>query len=129
MRLGRLVMGALYILAGAGHFIVTRAYVRIMPDYLPAHRELVLLSGAAEIVGGIGLLIPQTRRTAAWGIILFLIAVFPANLWMVQHPERFPDVPLWVSWVRLPLQLALIAWAWQYTKPDATSRRLEKPAA
>ena len=121
-------MGALYILAGAGHFILTRAYVRIMPDYLPAHRELVLLSGAAEIAGGIGLLIPQSRRTAAWGIVFLLIAVFPANLWMVQHPERFLDVPLWVSWLRLPLQLALIAWAWQYTKPDATPRRLGNAA-
>jgi len=118
----------LYIAAGVGHFVVTRAYVRIMPDYCPAHRELVLVSGAAEIAGGLGLLVPPTRRTAAWGIILLLIAVFPANLWMVQHPERYPNVPLWISWLRLPLQLALIAWAWQYTKPEATPARLESPA-
>ncbi len=58
MRLGRAVMAVLYLSAGAGHFIMTRAYVRIMPDYLPAHREIVLLSGAAEIAGGVGLLIP-----------------------------------------------------------------------
>jgi len=122
-------MSVLYIAAGAGHFIVTRAYMRIMPDYLPAHRELVLLSGAAEIAGGLGLLIPPARRTAAWGIILLLIAVLPANLWMVQHPERYPNVPLWVSWLRLPLQLALIAWAWQYTKPEARPACLESPAA
>jgi len=121
-------MAALYVAAGAGHFIMTRAYVRIMPDYCPAHRELVLVSGAAEIAGGLGLLVPPTRRTAAWGIILLLIAVFPANLWMVQHPERYPNVPLWISWLRLPLQLALIAWAWQYTKPEATPARLESPA-
>ena len=128
MRLGRVLMAGLYIAAGVGHFVVTRAYVRIMPDYCPAHRELVLLSGAAEIAGGLGLLVPPTRRTAAWGIILLLIAVFPANLWMVQHPERYPNVPLWISWLRLPLQLALIAWAWQYTKPEATPARLESPA-
>jgi len=128
MRLGRVLMAGLYIAAGVGHFVVTRAYVRIMPDYCPAHRELVLVSGAAEIAGGLGLLVPPTRRTAAWGIILLLIAVFPANLWMVQHPERYPNVPLWISWLRLPLQLALIAWAWQYTKPEATPARLESPA-
>ena len=122
-------MAALYVAAGAGHFIVTRAYMRIMPDYLPAHREIVLLSGAAEIAGGLGLLIPPTRRTAAWGIILLLIAVLPANVWMVQHPERYPNIPLWVSWIRLPLQLALIAWAWQYTEPEPTPARLESPAA
>jgi len=116
MRLGRIVMAVLYIAAGAGHFIVTRAYVRIMPDYCPAHRELVLLSGAAEIAGGLGLLVPPTRRTAAWGIILLLIAVFPANLWMAQHPGLFPNIPLWVLCLRLPLQLPLLWWAWQYTK-------------
>jgi uncharacterized membrane protein len=102
MRLGRVLMGVLYVVAGAGHFIVTRAYVQIVPDYLPAHHELVLLSGAAEIAGGLGVLYPPTRRTAAWGIILLLIAVFPANLWMVQHPERFPNIPLWILWLRLP---------------------------
>ena len=118
MRLGRVLMGGLYIAAGAGHFIVTRAYMRITPDYLPAHRELVLISGAAEIAGGIGILLPPTRRTAAWGIVILLITVFPANLWMAQHPERFPDVPQWISWLRLPLQLPLLWWAYQYTKPD-----------
>jgi uncharacterized membrane protein len=121
---GRVVMGVLYVLAGVGHFVVTRAYVRIMPDYLPAHRELVLLSGAAEIAGGLGLLVPSTRRAAAWGIVLLLIAVFPANLWMVEHPDRFPSIPLWVLWIRLPLQLPLIWWAWQYTRPQAAPLRL-----
>ncbi len=121
---GRLVMGVLYVLAGVGHFVVTRAYVRIMPNYLPAHRELVLLSGAAEIAGGLGLLVPSTRRAAAWGIVLLLIAVFPANLWMAEHPDRFSSIPLWVLWIRLPLQLPLIWWAWQYTRPQAMPLRL-----
>ena len=107
-------MAALYVAAGAGHFIVTRAYLRIVPDYLPGHRELVLISGVAEIAGGIGLLIPSTRRPAAWGIILLLVAVFPANLWMVQHPERFPNIPPWALGLRLPLQAVLLAWAFRY---------------
>jgi uncharacterized membrane protein len=123
MRLGRVLMSVLYIASGAGHFIVTRAYMRITPDYLPAHRELVLISGVAEMAGGIGLLLPATRRIAAWGIILLLIAVFPANLWMAQHPELFPNVPQWISWLRLPLQLPLLSWAYQYTKPDPRQLR------
>ncbi len=93
MRLGRALMAVVYVTAGAGHFIVTRAYVRIMPDYLPAHRELVLISGAAEIAGGLGLFFPPTRRAAAYGIILLLIAVLPANLWMAQHPRALPRYP------------------------------------
>jgi uncharacterized membrane protein len=111
-------MGLVYIAAGFGHFFFTGSYMRIMPDYLPAHRELVLLSGAAEIAGGLGVLLPATRRTAAWGLVLLLIAVMPANIWMVQHPERFPGVPLWAMWLRLPLQLPLIWWAWRYTRLD-----------
>jgi uncharacterized membrane protein len=116
MRLPRLLMGTLYITAGALHFLLTRTYTGIMPDYLPAHRELVLISGAAEIAGGIGILIPQTKRPAAWGIIPLLIAVMPANIWMAQHPERYPNIPLWAIWLRLPLQLPLIYWAWRYTR-------------
>lgn len=106
-------MGVMYIGAGIGHFVATRLYMRIVPDYLPAHRELVLLSGAAEIAGGAGVLIARTRKPAAWGLLGLLVAVFPANVWMVQHPERFPDVPLWACWLRLPLQLPLIWWAYR----------------
>ena len=113
-------MGLLYIVAGTLHFLLTPAYMRIMPTYLPAHRELVLLSGAAEMVGGAGVLIPATRRAAAWGLIALLLAVFPANLTMVIDHSRFPAVPLWAAWLRLPLQLPLLYWAWIYTrKQDA----------
>lgn len=118
MRPARLLMGTLYIAAGTLHFVFTRTYANIVPTYLPAHRQLVLISGAAEILGGIGVLIPPTRRPAAWGLILLLIAVFPANLTMIADHGRFPTVPLWAAWLRLPLQLPLIYWAWLYTRPQ-----------
>ena len=120
MRIGRLLMGGLYLVAGSGHFLLTRVYMGIMPDYLPAHHELVLISGAAEMAGGLGVLLPQTRRYAAWGLILLLVAVMPANVWMAQHPERYPGIPVWLLWARLPLQSPLIAWAWIYTRSAAT---------
>lgn len=116
MRLGRLIMGAFYIGAGTLHFLATRTYAGIVPSYLPAHREIVYISGAAEVLGGIGVLIPQTRRLAAWGLILLLVAVFPANVTMIAEHARFPTVPLWAAWLRLPLQLPLIYWAWLYTR-------------
>jgi uncharacterized membrane protein len=116
MRIGRVVMGALYVGAGIMHFVATNAYERIMPTYLPAHRELVLLSGAAEVAGGLGVLLPYTRRSAAWGIVCLLIAVTPANIWMAQHPELTPGVPAWLLWLRLPLQVPLLWWAWRYTR-------------
>ena len=116
MKMGRLVLGTVYLVAGAGHFLFTRAYMGIMPDYLPAGRELVLLSGAAEMAGGLGVLLPGTRKFAAWGLVALLVAVMPANIWMVQHPERYPSIPSWLLWARLPLQLPLMWWAWLYTR-------------
>jgi uncharacterized membrane protein len=122
VRIGRLLIGALYITAGAAHFLLRGAYQRAVPDYLPAHRELVLFSGAAEIAGGLGVLLPATQRPAAWGLVALLIAVFPANIWMAQHPERFPALPLSLLWARLPLQAVLIGWAWRYTRPAGASK-------
>ena len=120
MRIGRVLMGALYLVAGAGHFVATRVYLGIMPDYLPAHRELVLLSGAAEMAGGFGVLLrPPARQVAAWGLVALLIVVMPANVWMVQHAERYRPIPLWALWARLPLQLPLLWWAWRYTRPES----------
>jgi len=111
-------MGALYIGAGILHFLITPRYMAIMPPYLPAHRTLVFISGAAEIAGGLGILAPNTaiRRAAAWGLIALLIAVMPANVNMLVNHADFPVIPLWVLWARLPLQIPFIYWAWFYTR-------------
>ena len=103
--------GPFFVAAGALHFIRPRPYEAIVPDYLPAHRELVIASGAAELVGGAALLHPATRRAAGWWLAATLVAVFPANVWMAQHPERY-RVPggRATLFARLPLQAALIAW-------------------
>jgi uncharacterized membrane protein len=113
----RLIMAALYIVAGTLHFVLTPTYMKIVPGYLPNPRLLVQISGVAEILGGLGLLVSSTQVAAAWGLIVLLIAVFPANLTMVTDHARFPGVPLWAAWLRLPLQLPLIYWAWLYTRP------------
>lgn len=111
-------MGILYIAAGVNHFVMPRLYLSIMPPYIPYPLGMVYLSGAAEILGGAGVLVPNgtilhdSRRVACWGLIALLLAVFPANLHMALHPELFPALPAWMLWARLPLQLPLIAWAW-----------------
>ena len=117
-------MGALYVAAGTLHFLLTPRYMAIMPDYLPAHRALVLFSGAAEIVGGVGILAPIAilRRSAAWGLVALLVAVLPANVSMLARHAAFPSIPLWILWARLPMQLPLIYWAWLYTRDDRRSR-------
>jgi uncharacterized membrane protein len=115
---GRLLMGAFYIGAGVLHFLITPRYIAIMPPYLPAHRMLVLVSGAAEIAGGLGILMPiaAVQRAAAWGLICLLVAVMPANINMVVNHADFPAIPIWVLWLRLPLQIPFIWWAWSYTR-------------
>lgn len=98
---------------GTMHFVIPRTYRSIMPDYLPAHSALVYASGLAEIAGGAGVLHPKTRRVASWWSIATLVAVFPANIHMAQHPERYRSIPGGRATLlaRLPLQAALIAWA------------------
>ena len=109
----RLGLGLLFVVAGLAHFIFPDAYVRVMPPYVPAPRFMVLASGFFEIAGGVGLLVPRLRRVAAWGLVLLLVAVFPANIYMALHPDVIGfDVPGWALWLRLPLQFVLIGLVW-----------------
>jgi len=115
------LMGIFYVGGGINHFADTAFYMPMMPPYLPWHLALVYLSGVAEIVLGVAVLVPSLRRLAAWGIILLLIAVFPANLHIAMHNVplggRAEGLGIW-NWVRLPFQVVLIAWAWWYTQPE-----------
>ena len=109
-RYAQWLLSGVFIVAGVLHFAATDAYVRVMPPYMPAHRPLVLVSGAFEIAGGVGLLMPRLCRPAAWGLAALLVAVFPANVHMALHPEVLNySVPVWALWLRLPLQPLLIA--------------------
>jgi uncharacterized membrane protein len=112
---GKCVFAALFLVAGVGHFVATDAFMKAMPPYLPLHRELVLLSGVFEIALGVLLLVPQTTRWAAWGLVALLIAVFPANIYMYQYKELF-HIPRLILLLRLPLQALLVLWAWSYTR-------------
>lgn len=106
-------LGLFFIVAGANHFWHPKWYERIVPPSFPSPALLVQISGAAEIAGGIGVLIPALRVYAAIGLIVLLIAVFPANVYMAQHAQLFSRVasPA-LLWIRLPLQALLIAWVW-----------------
>ena len=109
------VLGTLFVATGVLHFLKPHVYEAIVPRYLPAHRELVYASGVAEIAGGLGVLHPRTRRVAGWWLIATLVAVFPANVEMAVHAERFKQFPEPALWARLPLQAAMIAWVWKTT--------------
>ncbi len=108
----RALAAALFVVAGANHFVHAPLYRRIVPPNFPSPVLLVAISGICEISGGIGILIRPLRRLAGWGLIALLIAVFPANLYMAEHPDHFADLHIatWLLWLRLPLQGVMIAW-------------------
>jgi uncharacterized membrane protein len=108
----KLVAGPFFVVAGLLHFARPRMYEAIMPDGLPARRELVYASGVAEAVGGLGLLLPSpaVRRWSAWWLVATLAAVFPANVHMALHPERYARIPKRALYARLPFQLVFAKW-------------------
>jgi uncharacterized membrane protein len=112
--MARWILSIFFVAAGLNHFRDPAFYRPMMPGYLPAHETLILISGCFEILGGLGLLVPQVRKVAGIGLILLLIAVFPANLHMALHevPVGSIQVSSWILWVRLPFQGVFIFWVW-----------------
>lgn len=109
------VMAGMYILAGIVHFIKPKMYMRIMPRYLPYHKFLVFLSGAVEVVLGIGLCFDVTRRLSIFGIILMLAAFLPVHFYMLSNEKAAAGLPKWALILRIPLQFALMYWAYSYS--------------
>jgi uncharacterized membrane protein len=107
-------MAVFFIAAGINHFRLPAVYVAMIPPWLPFPSTLNVLSGLAEIAGGVGVLLPSLRCAAGWGLIALLVAVFPANLHvaLLGHMPGFSFTPL-TLWLRLPLQAVFVAWvAW-----------------
>ena len=113
----RRLLAAAFIGAGVNHFVMPRTYERIVPPRLQSHaKQVVALSGVAEVAGGLGTLLPRARAPAGLGLIALLAAVFPANLYMARAPERFRPIPRWALYARLPLQPLMMWWAWRATR-------------
>jgi uncharacterized membrane protein len=118
-RMAVVVAAVFYIAAGSLHFVKPAPYLRIMPPYIPWHAAMVRVSGAFEILGGLGMMVPATRRAAAFGLVALLIAVFPANIYMAMHPVEAgaSAIAPVLRWGRLPLQALLIWWLLWCTRP------------
>jgi uncharacterized membrane protein len=113
----RKLLAAFFVGAGVNHFVSPRFYRAIVPPPLEGQAKLVVeISGVAEVLGGVGVLLPRTRHAAGVGLIALLAAVFPANLYMALEPERFEQLPRWALFARLPLQPLMMWWAWRATR-------------
>jgi uncharacterized membrane protein len=120
MQRSRLALAAFFSFSGLLHFAIPRSYEAMVPPGIPA-REAVAVSGMAEIVGGLAVLHPRSRRLSRWWLLALLIAVFPANIHMAVNPEQIKGldlkkVPRWALWARLPLQPLAMLWVWRATR-------------
>ncbi len=109
------VLAAVFAAAGVLHFVAPGPYEQIVPRWLPAPRALVYLSGLAELCGGLGVAYGPTRQAAGWGLMLLLLAVFPANVQMLSAARAGGAASWWQAalWLRLPLQPLLMWWVWR----------------
>lgn len=108
------LMAGMYVFAGIMHFIKPNAYMRIMPRYLPFHKELVYLSGLAEIILGIALCIPLLKNIAIAGIIGMLTVFLLVHFYMLSGEKESAGIPKWILVLRIPLQFGLMYWAYWY---------------
>ena len=109
-----LLMSIIYILAGIMHFTKPKVYLRIMPRYLPYHKILVVLSGIAEILLGISLLIAPLKDLAVYGIITMLAIFLTVHFYMLSEEKASAGIPAWILFLRIPLQFGLMYWAFSY---------------
>jgi len=103
-----------FFIGGLAHFFFTELEMSIVPPWVPWPREAVLLTGALQLLGALGVVWRPTRRAAGWGLFALTLGVTPANVYMLQRADLFPQIPYWVLVARLPLQhvdVALIAWS------------------
>tara|TARA_R110000868_G_scaffold1389_22_gene10827 strand:+ start:767 stop:1126 length:360 start_codon:yes stop_codon:yes gene_type:complete len=110
------LMALLYIIAGGFHFIKPKMYLRIMPKYLPNHKLLVYLSGVIEIVLGLSIYIPVLKNIVIYGIISMLLVFLLVHFYMLSSKKASAGVPKWILVLRIPIQFALIYWAYIYLK-------------
>jgi uncharacterized membrane protein len=97
--------------AGSGvvHLVRPEVYEPLMPGWVPAHREVILASGVAELVCAVGMAVPRTRRVAGWASAALLLGVWPGNLQMALDSNRSKSTAFKVvAWGRMPLQLPMI---------------------
>ena len=123
MSISQRLLAAFFTFAGVMHFLRPREYEAIVPPQVPMHRQVVAISGLAEIAGGIGVIDARSRPLARWWLLALLTAVFPANVYMALRPQDVAArgvaadrIPRWLLWARLPLQPLMAWWVWRGTR-------------
>jgi uncharacterized membrane protein len=123
MSCSRAALAAFFAYTGTLHFRKPRFFEAIVPPAIDSlKKEAVVISGVAEVAGGLAVLHPASRRFGRWWLLGLLLAVFPANIHMAVNPEQIrgldlEKIPRWALWARLPLQPLAMLWVWRATRP------------
>lgn len=110
------LMAIIYIVAGIMHFLKPKMYMRIMPRYLPNHKLLVIFSGISEILLGFGICFATSKNIALIGIIAMLTVFLLVHFYMLSSEKAGAGIPKWLLILRIPLQFALMYWAYYYLR-------------
>lgn len=116
-RLGRYLFALLFIIAGFGHFFLTDFFVGAMPDWVPFREAIVYISGLIEWILAIGLLYSRTMKLTSILTAVYLVLIFPVNIYMAFTADLY-SIPAYILWIRLPLQIVLIAWVLLVSKDE-----------
>ncbi|WP_334119942.1 DoxX family protein [Limnobacter sp.] len=111
-----LIVASFFIGAGILHFVLLSFFASIVPPYFNEPEALVKISGVFELLGGLGVLLPTTRKWAGWGLIALCVAVLPANVHMAMNTDQFQNIPVALLYLRLPLQALIIWFIWKATQ-------------
>ena len=116
---GCFAMSLMLIFTGIGHFLYPNGMALMLPDFIPYKKELIYLTGVIEIAAAVGLLLPRFRKLTAWSLIIFFIAILPANIYAAYHHVNLKTASLDGSgldylWFRVPLQILFIAWVYYF---------------
>jgi len=123
--IGLVIVFAFFLLGGISHFTSTDMFVRIMPPYIPLHLEIVYLTGVMEIGAALCLLVERLRYWTGNFLIVFTLAVTPANIHMWMNPHLFADVPPLFLTMRLVVQVLLLVLIWWSTRDTRWSTQPE----
>jgi len=107
-----------FLIGGVGHFVLPQFFVQIIPPWVPSPLAVIYLSGAGELLGAFALLSARTRSLGGIWLLLIIACVTPVHIYMLQVPERFPQFPVPLLWLRLVIQAGLIICVWRSTRPD-----------
>lgn len=121
---GRIAMSAMLLFTAMGHFKFTQGMAMMLPEFIPAKKQIVIATGLIEILAAIGLLVSSTIKITGILVIIFFVLILPANIYAAikkvnLEKSDYTGNGINYLWFRIPEQILFIAWVyWFAIKQD-----------